>query len=351
MGLGHQAVPAVRDGPVLPAWHSPAGLREGAPGESLGPSHSWSWGRLRSTAGASSPSASPSLMSSCTTCAEVSAGRGSWPRAGWLEAPCALLTGSSMEVKEDKCWEKVQVSSNSHQASKLTDRNPKTYWESNGSTGSHFITVHMQCGVVIRWGWARGEERPGGSVPAPPRWPRPGGGDTAGRARRGSRGRAGRWGRAGSPVFAVPQGAEHAGGQRGLQLYAIAGGGAGRGQPRHHQDGAERGECRWERPGCSSLCPWRCGPGVRPGRCPGEVGRAGAFSRLPVMLRAQCLPAGDHPALGQQSDPAGEHEPLLAHHPDPGEAVPAGGEGSRAGGGRGGAVAQELRVLLSLEWH
>ncbi|KAL9864629.1 LOW QUALITY PROTEIN: cullin-9-like [Geothlypis trichas] len=62
----------------------------------------------------------------------------------------SLCQGSSMEVKEDKCWEKVQVSSNSHQASKLTDRNPKTYWESNGSTGSHFITVHMQCGVVIR---------------------------------------------------------------------------------------------------------------------------------------------------------------------------------------------------------
>ncbi|XP_063184060.1 cullin-9-like isoform X2 [Chroicocephalus ridibundus] len=61
-----------------------------------------------------------------------------------------LCRGSSVEVKEDKCWEKVQVSSNPHRASKLTDRNPKTYWESNGSTGSHFITVHMQCGVVIR---------------------------------------------------------------------------------------------------------------------------------------------------------------------------------------------------------
>ncbi|XP_051648887.1 cullin-9-like isoform X3 [Manacus candei] len=61
-----------------------------------------------------------------------------------------LCQVSSLEVKEDKCWEKVQVSSNPHQASKLTDRNPKTYWESNGSTGSHFITVHMQCGVVIR---------------------------------------------------------------------------------------------------------------------------------------------------------------------------------------------------------
>uniref|UniRef100_A0A8B9ENK1 Cullin 9 n=1 Tax=Anser cygnoides TaxID=8845 RepID=A0A8B9ENK1_ANSCY len=54
-----------------------------------------------------------------------------------------LCRGSSVEVREDKCWEKVQVSSNPHRASKLTDRNPKTYWESNGSTGSHFITVHM----------------------------------------------------------------------------------------------------------------------------------------------------------------------------------------------------------------
>ncbi|OXB55188.1 hypothetical protein ASZ78_016324 [Callipepla squamata] len=61
-----------------------------------------------------------------------------------------LCRGSSVEVKEDKCWEKVQVSSNPHRASKLTDRNPKTYWESNGSTGSHYITVHMQRGVVVR---------------------------------------------------------------------------------------------------------------------------------------------------------------------------------------------------------
>ncbi|XP_038032457.2 cullin-9 isoform X4 [Anas platyrhynchos] len=61
-----------------------------------------------------------------------------------------LCRGSSVEAKEDKCWEKVQVSSNPHRAGKLTDGNPKTYWESNGSTGSHFITLHMQCGVVVR---------------------------------------------------------------------------------------------------------------------------------------------------------------------------------------------------------
>ncbi|KAM5263615.1 cullin-9 [Ctenodactylus gundi] len=61
-----------------------------------------------------------------------------------------LCQGSSMDVKEDKCWEKVEVSSNPHRASKLTDRNPKTYWESNGSTGSHYITLHMRRGVLIR---------------------------------------------------------------------------------------------------------------------------------------------------------------------------------------------------------
>ncbi|XP_014443324.1 cullin-9 isoform X2 [Tupaia chinensis] len=61
-----------------------------------------------------------------------------------------LCQGSSVEVKEDKCWEKVEVSSNPHRASKLTDRNPKTYWESNGSSGSHHITLHMHRGVLVR---------------------------------------------------------------------------------------------------------------------------------------------------------------------------------------------------------
>ncbi|XP_006039434.1 cullin-7-like, partial [Alligator sinensis] len=61
-----------------------------------------------------------------------------------------LCQGSSVEVKEDKCWEKLEVSSNPHRASKLTDKNPKTYWESNGSTGSHYITVYMHRGVVVR---------------------------------------------------------------------------------------------------------------------------------------------------------------------------------------------------------
>ncbi|XP_055358441.1 cullin-9 isoform X2 [Betta splendens] len=61
-----------------------------------------------------------------------------------------LCQGSSVELKEDKCWEKVEVSSNHHRANKLTDKNSKTYWESNGCTGSHFINIYMHKGVVIR---------------------------------------------------------------------------------------------------------------------------------------------------------------------------------------------------------
>uniref|UniRef100_A0A0A9ZGB3 Cullin-9 n=1 Tax=Crotalus horridus TaxID=35024 RepID=A0A0A9ZGB3_CROHD len=61
-----------------------------------------------------------------------------------------LCQGSNVEVKEDKCWERIEVSSNPHRASKLTDKNPKTYWESNGSTGSHYINVYMHRGVVVR---------------------------------------------------------------------------------------------------------------------------------------------------------------------------------------------------------
>ncbi|KAM4730256.1 cullin-9 isoform 2-T2 [Anableps anableps] len=61
-----------------------------------------------------------------------------------------LCQGSSVEFKEDKRWEKVEVSSNPHRVHKLTDKNPKTYWESNGCAGSHFINIYMRNGVVIR---------------------------------------------------------------------------------------------------------------------------------------------------------------------------------------------------------
>ncbi|XP_005389805.1 PREDICTED: cullin-7 isoform X2 [Chinchilla lanigera] len=61
-----------------------------------------------------------------------------------------LCQGSSVDMKEDRCWEKVEVSSNQQRASKLTDRNPKTYWESSGNSGSHHITLHMRQGVLVR---------------------------------------------------------------------------------------------------------------------------------------------------------------------------------------------------------
>ncbi|XP_032819530.2 cullin-9-like isoform X3 [Petromyzon marinus] len=61
-----------------------------------------------------------------------------------------LCQGSKVEMKEDKCWEKVEVSSNQARAARLTDGNAKTYWESNGSTGSHYINIFMHKGVVIR---------------------------------------------------------------------------------------------------------------------------------------------------------------------------------------------------------
>lgn len=61
-----------------------------------------------------------------------------------------LCQGSGVELKEDKCWEKVEVSSNQHRAKNLTDQNQKTFWESNGCTGSHYITIHLLKGVIIR---------------------------------------------------------------------------------------------------------------------------------------------------------------------------------------------------------
>ncbi|KAL8185229.1 UNVERIFIED_CONTAM: hypothetical protein K2H54_043583 [Gekko kuhli] len=63
---------------------------------------------------------------------------------------CNLCEGCSSEVKEDKCWERVEVSSNPHQACKLVDGNPKTYWESNGSTSSHYINVYLHRGVIVQ---------------------------------------------------------------------------------------------------------------------------------------------------------------------------------------------------------
>uniref|UniRef100_UPI00358F9E7F cullin-9 isoform X2 n=1 Tax=Myxine glutinosa TaxID=7769 RepID=UPI00358F9E7F len=61
-----------------------------------------------------------------------------------------LCRGSKVELHEDKCWEKVEVSSNPNRLSKIFDGNPRTYWESNGSTGSHYINIHIVRGIIVR---------------------------------------------------------------------------------------------------------------------------------------------------------------------------------------------------------
>ncbi|XP_076801667.1 cullin-9-like isoform X2 [Clavelina lepadiformis] len=61
-----------------------------------------------------------------------------------------LCKGADMEIKEEKCWEKLEVSTNQRHLPKLTDNNPKTYWESNGSSGAHWINVYMKKGVIVR---------------------------------------------------------------------------------------------------------------------------------------------------------------------------------------------------------
>uniref|UniRef100_A0A8C4N4K8 Cullin 9 n=1 Tax=Eptatretus burgeri TaxID=7764 RepID=A0A8C4N4K8_EPTBU len=61
-----------------------------------------------------------------------------------------LCRGSKVELHEDKCWEKVEVSSNPHRLGKIFDGNPRTYWESNGSSGSHFINIHIVRGIIVR---------------------------------------------------------------------------------------------------------------------------------------------------------------------------------------------------------
>lgn len=119
----------------------------------------WRWARLRTTDVPVDPSTPPSLTSSSDICARVCA---------HLHVPisCAVTSrlpyqplrspflppapGSSVDVQEDKCWKKVEVSSNPHRVGRLTDRNPRTYWESNGSAGSHYITVHMRQDVLVR---------------------------------------------------------------------------------------------------------------------------------------------------------------------------------------------------------
>lgn len=113
----------------------------------------WCWARSKTTGRPTAPSTSPSfdvflryLWGSCGCPLTPSLHLQVFPPPRICQAvtttPSRVPASSSMEVKEDKCWEKVEVSSNPHRASKLTDRNPKTYWESNGRRGSTALLAH-----------------------------------------------------------------------------------------------------------------------------------------------------------------------------------------------------------------
>lgn len=79
----------------------------------------------------------------------------------------------------------------------------------------------------------------------------------------------------------------------------------------------------------------------------GLAGAARGRGRSPCRwLRARRVPAGDRAALGQPGGAAAERAALLAPHPDPGEALPAGGEpGPVAQGCRRGAGGRALSLL------
>ncbi|XP_040203798.1 cullin-9-like [Rana temporaria] len=94
------------------------------------------------------------LLTTCETYTAVHHKMAACVVAGCMQVQVLFLStalsSTKAEQKEEKCWEKMDVSSNPHRVSRLTDGNPKSYWESSGSLGSHSITIHMQRGAVIR---------------------------------------------------------------------------------------------------------------------------------------------------------------------------------------------------------
>ncbi|CAI8007075.1 Cullin-9, partial [Geodia barretti] len=57
--------------------------------------------------------------------------------------------GLSMALR-DNCWEKTEVSSNSHRSSRILDNDSSTYWESTGRNGSHWLRLYMKRGLIIK---------------------------------------------------------------------------------------------------------------------------------------------------------------------------------------------------------
>lgn len=63
-----------------------------------------------------------------------------------------LCIDSDLVTPSDgQCWDKIEVSSNNYRKSRLTDGDKHSYWESSGSSGSHWIRLHMLKGVVVRY--------------------------------------------------------------------------------------------------------------------------------------------------------------------------------------------------------
>ena len=62
-----------------------------------------------------------------------------------------LCIDSDLVTPSDgQCWEKIEVSSNNYRKNRLTDGDKHSYWESSGSSGSHWARLHMLKGIVIR---------------------------------------------------------------------------------------------------------------------------------------------------------------------------------------------------------
>ena len=52
--------------------------------------------------------------------------------------------------EKDQCFEKIEVSSNTHRRDRMLDDDPSTYWESSGRAGTHWVRLFMKPGLVIR---------------------------------------------------------------------------------------------------------------------------------------------------------------------------------------------------------
>ena len=54
-------------------------------------------------------------------------------------------------AEQEQWWDRIDLSSNSQMMYRLVDGDPNSYWQSySRSNPTHWITVHMKKGVVVR---------------------------------------------------------------------------------------------------------------------------------------------------------------------------------------------------------